>query len=72
MEVIHTLSSGFTIDLSKIQIVTGINNNNEFSILLDYDGSITFHGNNTEGVDIATLYTELLQAWKDYSAPHKT
>ena len=71
MDAIHTLVCGYTIDLSKIQIVSSVHNN-EFSIIMDYDGSMTYYGDNNEGIDLETVHTELLQAWKEYNNEDKT
>lgn len=70
MGTIHTLSSGYTIDLSKIQIVSSVSNG-EFFIMLDHDGSSTFTSNSQEQLDVGAVHEELLQAWKDYSATHQ-
>lgn len=69
MGAIHTLSLGYTIDLSKIQIVSTVSDG-EFFILLDHDGSATFASDSLEELDVDAVHAELLQAWKDYNAAH--
>lgn len=66
MNPIHKLVCSYTIDLRKLGIVSAITDNS-FFVILDYDVSMTIHGNNEEGIDIYVVHTELLKAWQDYS-----